>query len=99
MRQRPLGRTGLTVSPLAFGGAPLGGMYGAADEAECVAAVHRAIDQGVNLIDTSPYYGPIRSEEVLGRALRDGWRARVLLSTKAGRYGLNDFDFSPARMA
>src|SRR6266404_9118900 len=94
MEQRQLGRTGLQVSVLGFGGAPLGGMYGPLDEAEAIASVRHAIDAGINLIDTSPYYGPLHSEVLLGKALRDGWRKRVVLATKGGRVDLAVFDFS-----
>jgi L-galactose dehydrogenase len=94
MEQRELGRTGLKVSVLGFGGAPLGGMYGALDEAEAIAAVRHAIDAGINLVDTSPYYGPLHSEVLLGKALHGGWRQRVILATKCGRIDLADFNFS-----
>jgi L-galactose dehydrogenase len=94
MEQRELGRTGLKVSVLGFGGAPLGGMYGTLDETEAIASVHHAIDAGINLIDTSPYYGPLHSEVLLGKALRGGWRQRVILATKCGRIDLDKFDFS-----
>jgi L-galactose dehydrogenase len=94
MEQRELGRTGLNVSVLGYGGAPLGGMYGTLDQAEAIAAVRQAIDSGINLIDTSPYYGPLHSETLLGKALRDVWRERVILATKGGRIDLNTFDFS-----
>jgi L-galactose dehydrogenase len=94
MELRELGRTGLKVSPLGFGGAPLGGMYGALDEAEAIAGVHHAIDAGINLVDTSPYYGPLHSEVLLGKALQDGWRHRVILATKVGRIDKDFFDFS-----
>lgn len=94
MELRELGRTGLKVSPLGFGGAPLGGMYGAVEESEMIAAVRHAVDAGINLVDTSPYYGPLHSEVLLGKALRDGWRERVLLATKCGRIDKAVFDFS-----
>jgi len=93
MEQRELGRTGLKVSVLGFGGAPLGGMYRTLDEVEAIAAVRHAIDAGINLVDTSPYYGPLHSEMLLGKALRDGWRQRVILATKCGRIDLADFNF------
>lgn len=54
---RPLGSTGLMVSPIGFGGGTFGGFYGAFDESEGIRAVHHAIDRGINLFDTSPYYG------------------------------------------
>jgi L-galactose dehydrogenase len=98
MELRELGRTGLRVSVLGFGGAPLGGMYGTFDEPEAVATVRRAIDAGINLIDTSPYYGPLTSEEFLGKALEGGWRRRVVLATKGGRITREQFDFSAGHM-
>ncbi|GAC1466800.1 MAG: aldo/keto reductase [Chloroflexota bacterium] len=85
------------VSRLGYGAAPLGNVYGAIDPAEGIASVHRAIDQGITLFDVSPYYGATVAEEVLGRALA-GRRHEVLLCTKAGRYGENDFDFSGERI-
>jgi L-galactose dehydrogenase len=94
MELRELGRTGLKVSPLGFGGAPLGGMYGGLEESEAIASLHHAIDAGINLVDTSPYYGPLHSEVLLGKALQGGWRKRVLLATKVGRIDRAVFDFS-----
>ena len=94
MEMRELGRTGLKVSPLGFGAAPMGGVYGLVDEEEAIASFRRAVDSGINLVDTSPYYGPIHSEVVLGKALRDGYRRRVVLATKAGRIDKAAFDFS-----
>jgi len=98
LHYRPLGSTGLQVSALGFGAANLGGIYGDLDEQEGIRSVHRAFDLGVTLFDTSPYYGTTRSETVLGRALRGLPRDRYVLSTKAGRYDQDDFDFSPARL-
>ena len=98
MQMRELGRTGLKVTPLGFGAAPVGGHYGDTDFAAHVAAVRHAVDRGINLIDTSPYYSETRSESLLGEALADGYRDRVILTTKAGRNGLTDFDFSAAGM-
>lgn len=98
MQNRALGRTGLRVTPLGFGAAPVGGHYGDTDFAAHIAAVRHAIDRGINLIDTSPYYSETRSESLLGEALADGYRDRVVLSTKAGRNGLTDFDFTAAGM-
>jgi L-galactose dehydrogenase len=98
MEMRLLGRTGLHVSPLGFGAAPVGGHYGDTDFAAHVAAVRHAIECGISLIDTSPYYSETRSESLLGEALADGYRDRIVLATKAGRSGLTDFDFSAAGM-
>lgn len=97
MEKRPLGSTGLEVSRLGFGAAPLGSEYGELDEAEGARAVRRALDLGINLFDTAPYYGRTLSEERLGRAL-EGHRHEVVLATKCCRYGRRDFDFSAARV-
>jgi aryl-alcohol dehydrogenase-like predicted oxidoreductase len=86
-----LGETDLTVSRLAFGTAPLGGLFGSVDEAAAIAVVHEALDLGFTLIDTSSSYG--NAEELLGKALA-GRRQEVVLATKAGRSG-SGFDFSP----
>jgi L-galactose dehydrogenase len=96
MQYRELGRTGLSVSVLSLGGAALGDMYGQLGPGEAAACVRRALDAGINLIDTSPYYGLTRSESVLGEILQSGLRREIYLCTKAGRNGLADFDFSPA---
>src|SRR5262249_28163387 len=98
MRYRELGRTGLRVSALSLGGVALGDMYGKLGPGEADATVRRAIDGGINLIDTSPYYGQTRSESVLGEVLDGGWRQKIYLCSKAGRNGFADFDFSPAAM-
>lgn len=98
MRTREFGRTGIRVSALGFGGAPLGGHYGDVDDSGHVAAVRHAIDRGISVIDTSPYYSGTRSEALLGEALSGGTRARIVLCTKACRYGRNEFDFSAAAM-
>jgi len=97
MEYRKLGGTDLKVSLLGFGTAPLGDIYGAADPAEATRAVHMAIDRGINFFDASPYYGLQLAEQRLGEALV-GKRDKVVLASKAGRYGLNDFDFSAERI-
>jgi L-galactose dehydrogenase len=94
MERRRLGRTGAEVSVLAFGGSPLGGVFGRIDESEAAATVHAAIDAGINYFDVAPYYG--NAEEVLGRALGSR-RDEVILATKAGRYP-DGFDFSRSRI-
>lgn len=98
MQYRKLGNTDLTVSALGFGGSPLGGGFRPVDEAEAIRTVHTALDLGLNFIDTSPYYGVTRSEILLGKALRTIPRDRYVLATKVGRYGMDDFDFSAARI-
>src|SRR5689334_7396551 len=98
MQYRDLGRTGLKVSVVSQGGAAIGQQYGPVSTAEVADCVHAAIDAGVNLIDTSAYYGKGRSEELLGEVLQNGWRERVHVCTKAGRLDRAVFDFSPAGM-
>ena len=97
MRYKPLGKTGIAVSVIGFGGAPLGNEFGGVDLAEGERAVHLAIERGINFFDTSPYYGRTLSETRLGAALA-GRRRRVVLSTKCGRYDTASFDFSGARV-
>ncbi len=94
MEYRVLGKTGLEVSKLSFGASSLGSVFRNIDENEGIRAVHTAIDLGVNLLDVSPYYGLTKAESVLGRALEQIQRNKYILSTKAGRYGDNDFNFS-----
>ena len=98
MEYRQLGKTGLEVSVLSQGGAAIGQQYGPVDLPAVAACVHAAIEAGVNLIDTSAYYGKGRSEELLGEILADGWREKVYICTKAGRLDANEFDFSAAGM-
>src|SRR5688500_8938865 len=84
MRYRPFGRTGLQVSVVGFGCWPMAGdRYGAIEDDEAVKAIHRALDRGVNCVDTAPAYGAGHSEEVVARAL-DGHRKDVILVTKCG---------------
>jgi L-galactose dehydrogenase len=96
MQYRTLGRTGLKVSALALGGSSLGSAFRKIDEREGIRAVHTAIDHGINLIDTAPYYGATTAETVLGKALRGVPREKYYLATKVARYGAEekDFDFS-----
>ncbi len=91
MLTRELGTSQLQVSVLAIGTAALSGNvadWGSTDDNEAVAAIHRAIDGGINLIDTSPAYGNGRAETLVGRAIR-GRRDQVLLATKCGPVPVN----------
>lgn len=97
MEHRTLIPTGDSVSAFGFGAAPLGGAYGEMTDERATAAVHRALDLGVTVFDTSPYYGETLSETRLGAAL-EGQRDGVFLITKCGRYGVDDFDFSAGRI-
>ncbi len=96
-----LGKTGLRVSNLSLGASSLGGVFHDIREAEGIRAVHVAVDNGINFIDVSPYYGHLKAEMVLGKALREIPRQRYYLSTKVGRYGkdgVNTWDYSAQRV-
>lgn len=98
MLRRTLGKTGLEVSALSFGASSLGSVFRQTDDAEAIRTVHAALDAGINYIDVSPYYGATKAETVLGQAIGQTSRSRFYLSTKAGRYGVDTFDFSGARI-
>src|SRR5262245_20987378 len=85
MERRAFGRTGLKVSAVGFGSWPMSGSnrYGAIEDEEAIRAIHRALDAGIECVDTAPAYGFGHAEEVVGRALR-GRRQRVTLVTKCG---------------
>jgi aryl-alcohol dehydrogenase-like predicted oxidoreductase len=83
MPARKLGRQGLEVSAVGLGCMGMSQSYGAPDDAESVATIHRAIDLGVNFFDTAEVYGPYGNEELLGRAL-EGRRDKVIVATKFG---------------
>ena len=83
MQTRTLGRKGPTVSALGLGCMGMSEFYGDRDDAESVATIHRALDLGVTLFDTSDAYGPHTNERLLGRAVADR-RDQVLLATKFG---------------
>lgn len=100
MEYREIGRTGMKVSALSFGASSLGSVFRETKESEAVAAVHTAVDSGMNFIDVSPYYGHYKAETVLGKALREIPRDKYYLSTKVGRYGkdgVNTWDYSARR--
>ena len=87
MDYRPFGRTGMEVSAIGFGCWELGGGYGSFDEEEVIAAIHRALDLGINCFDTAEGYGMGKSEALLARGLGDR-RKDVILVTKFGaNYG------------
>jgi aryl-alcohol dehydrogenase-like predicted oxidoreductase len=83
MDTRTLGTQGLTVTALGLGCMGMSEFYGAADEAESVSTIHRALSLGIAFLDTADIYGPFRNEELVGRALK-GRRDRVVLATKFG---------------
>ena len=95
-----LGNTGMKVSNLGFGASSLGGVFHNIREEEGIQAVHTAVENGINLIDVSPYYGHLKAEIVLGKALKEIPREKYYLSTKVGRYGkdgVNTWDYSAQR--
>lgn len=100
MQYNELGKTGMRLSNLGFGASSLGGVFHGIRESEAIEAVFTAIDGGINFIDVSPYYGHLKAETVLGKALKDIGRDRYYLSTKVGRYGkdgVNTWDYSARR--
>ena len=81
MQYRPLGRTGVKVSPLCLG-AMMFGAWGNPDHEDSVRIIHRALDAGINFIDTADVYSRGESEEIVGQALAGGRRDNVVLATK-----------------
>ena len=84
MHYRELGTSGLTVSAVGLGTWVFGGdHWGQTEDGESIAAIHAALDAGINLIDTAPAYGIGRAEEIVGKAIK-GRRERVIVATKCG---------------
>ena len=84
MNYRELGRTGWKVSEISFGAWAIGSMWGSVDEKESVAALHKALDLGINFFDTADVYGDGRSERLLGQ-LRKERKETFYIATKAGQ--------------
>ncbi|MEO8619500.1 MAG: aldo/keto reductase [bacterium] len=85
MEYRPLGRTGWDISTISFGAWGIGGdVWGDTDDAESMRSLHRAVDLGVNFIDTADVYGDGHSERLVGQLLRER-SERIIVATKAGR--------------
>src|SRR5580658_2396256 len=84
MNYRELGRTGWKVSDISFGAWAIGGAWGAVDDKDSLAALHAALDSGVNFFDTADVYGDGRSERLLAK-LRKERREPFHIATKAGR--------------
>jgi aryl-alcohol dehydrogenase-like predicted oxidoreductase len=104
MDKRVLGKTGYNVSALSFGASSLGGVFHNVAEQDAIAAVHAALDAGINYIDVAPAYGGTRAETVLGKALQGIPRDQYYLSTKVGKYtnpdayGDDTLDYSSERI-
>ena len=84
MKYRELGRTGWKVSEISFGAWAIGGAWDDVDDRESLAALHRAVDLGVNFFDTADVYGDGRSERLLARLKRER-SEEIIVATKAGR--------------
>lgn len=97
MEKRKLGIQGLTVSALGLGCMGMTSAYGEADESQGVATIHRALELGINFLDTAEVYGPYANEQLVGRALR-GRREGVVVATKFGfkvKEGIRGLDGTP----
>jgi aryl-alcohol dehydrogenase-like predicted oxidoreductase len=85
MHYRALGRTGWKVSEISFGAWAIGGSWGQVSDEESMAALHKAIDCGVNFIDTADVYGGGRSERLVARLKKERKDEEIIVATKAGR--------------
>jgi aryl-alcohol dehydrogenase-like predicted oxidoreductase len=85
LEYRNLGETGIRVSEISLGTWALGGEWGTVGEEDAYAALNRAVDLGVNFLDTADVYGDGRSEKLIGRLLKDRPQDEISVATKAGR--------------
>src|SRR6476660_188821 len=83
MKQRKLGNQGLVVSELGLGCMGMSEFYGTGEESEGIATIHRALELGVDFLDTADMYGPFTNEQLVGKAIADR-RDQVVLATKFG---------------
>jgi aryl-alcohol dehydrogenase-like predicted oxidoreductase len=85
MNYRALGHTGWKISEISFGAWAIGGSWGQVSDGDSMAALHQAIDCGVNFIDTADVYGNGRSERLIARLKKERKDAEIIVATKAGR--------------
>ena len=93
---REIPGTAISAPTLSFGASAIGGIFKPVERSQAIETVHTALEVGMTYLDTSPFYG--NSQEMLGDALRGVPRSAYYLSTKVGRYGWEEFDYSYDRV-